>query len=158
MQEQDYLQERLEDQIKWYASKSRNNKKWYLGFRLITILLSTSLPFLTNFLSEFTPVRYIIAFIGVAISIIEGLQLLYKFNDNWIMYRRVAENLKKERVLYLTKSGAYQGNGTLQDLVINAETLMGSENTNWYNFNKTIVTTSPNPTQNDTSENITAHV
>lgn len=149
MQEQQYLEERLEHQIKWYASESRKNKKWHLGLRLTTILLSTSLPFLTNYLSEFTQIKYVIAFIGVAISIVEGLQSLYKFNDNWILYRRVAENLKKERVFYLTKSGAYKQNGTLQYLVANAETLMGTENTTWYNFNKTIVTTPPNPTQDD---------
>jgi hypothetical protein len=147
MQEQQYLEERLEHQIKWYASKSRKNKKWHLGLRLTTILLSTSLPFLTNYLSEFTQIKYIIAFIGVAIAIIEGLQSLYKFNDNWILYRRITENLRKEKIFYLTKSGAYKQNGTLQYLVDNAETLMGTENTTWYNFNKTFVTTPPNPVQ-----------
>jgi hypothetical protein len=147
MQEQQYLEERLEHQIRWYASESRKNKRWYLILRLTTILLSTSLPFLTNYLSEFTQIKYIIAFIGVAITFVEGLQSLYKFNDNWILYRRVAENIKQEKIFYLTKSGVYKNNGTLQHLVDNAETLMGTENTTWYNFNKTIVTIPSNPAQ-----------
>jgi Protein of unknown function (DUF4231) len=44
-----YLEERIEDQIKWYEKKSRSNKRGYVLLRLVEILSAAAIPFLAGF-------------------------------------------------------------------------------------------------------------
>ena len=41
------------------------------------------------------------------IVILEGLQQLFQFQQNWIAYRGTAEALKHEKYLYLVNAGDY---------------------------------------------------
>jgi len=43
----------------------------------------------------------------VLIVILEGLQHLFQFQHNWIIFRSTCENLKHEKYLWLAKAGPY---------------------------------------------------
>ncbi|MEL6866835.1 MAG: hypothetical protein AAFP19_20595, partial [Bacteroidota bacterium] len=45
---------------------------------------------------------------------------------------RTSEALKREKLLYTTKSGPYKGGNTYQKLVERCENIMGQENTAWF--------------------------
>ena len=48
MNEEEYLEKRLEDQIEWYSKKSQHNQKWYKNLRLTEIISATLIPFLSG--------------------------------------------------------------------------------------------------------------
>ncbi len=45
MEEKEYLEQRLNDQIKWYDKKSGHSQKWYKAIRLVEIICAATFPF-----------------------------------------------------------------------------------------------------------------
>lgn len=136
MNEKEYIEVRLQNQIDWFCKKSSYNQKMYKRLILIEILFSVSIPFITTYANDETPIfKVIIGLMGVSIALIAGLINLYKFNDNWINYRKTAETLKQEKYLYLTKSGIYSNDVKVEDtfhlLVTRVESILSNENSNW---------------------------
>lgn len=132
MNEQEYIKQRLEDQIKWYDVKSQSNQKWYKGLKSLEIILSVTIPFLSGLIDK-SPMLLpiLIGILGIVIAIIEGILYLFRFKENWTEYRIAAESLRREKVLYLTKSGPYLKNATLQMLVERVEMYTEQENKAW---------------------------
>jgi hypothetical protein len=95
---------RLEDQIGWYDRKSAYNQrmmKWIKGTEAIAaavIAFSASL--------KLTP--SLTAGLGAVILILEALQHLNQYQNNWMTYRSTCEELKHEKYLYLAKAGPYE--------------------------------------------------
>ena len=132
MGEEEYLEERLVGQMKWYGKKSAANKKWYRQGQLAQIVLASLITLSGIFPHEEFPwVFYAIPLMGAMIAIISGVLGLYKFQENWIEYRTTAEALKQERYLFLTKSEPYNVDGALVTLVSRVEALLSKENNNW---------------------------
>ncbi len=132
MNEQEYITERLEQQISWYDTKSQDSKKHFQLCYFFDIALSASIPFLTLFVSNYGFVKYFVAFIGTITTIISALSATFKFHKNWIEYRTTAETLKHEKYLYLTKAHPYENSkDRFEKLVQNIESLISTENTNW---------------------------
>jgi hypothetical protein len=132
MTSEEYLQERLDDQIKWYDDKSSWNQMWYKRLRALEILFSVTLPFLVSHIAgDSDMLKLLTGAMGVAIVLIAGLVTLYKFQENWVEYRATAETLKHEKYLYLTQSAPYDGNNAFHLLVATAESAMSKENADW---------------------------
>ena len=136
MGEDDYLQDRLEDQIDWYSKKSQTNQKWFKNLRLLEIVLATLIPFLAGIGDALPCHQIIIGGIGVVIAISAGLAAINKYQENWIQYRTTAESLKHEKYLYKTKCKPYDSDGSLQILVQNVENLISKENSHWSKLSK----------------------
>ncbi len=129
---EDYLKDRLDNQIDWYNRKSAINKKRYNTLRFSIILISVCIPFLTGLITDGTTwLKMAVGFGGVLIALFEGASTLYKFQENWLTYRMTSEQLQREKLFFLTKSGPYQKNHSLQMLVARAEAIMSSENETW---------------------------
>jgi len=45
--------------------------------------------------------------LGATIALLEGLQQLNQYHNNWIAYRSTAEALKHEKFMFLSKAGVY---------------------------------------------------
>lgn len=132
MTEQDYLSQRIDDQIGWYSKKSTFNKNRYQFIKALVIITSACIPVLAILITENDNLlKVIVGFAGVLIVVLEGLLALYKYKDLWLQYRMTSELLNREKVLFLTGAGIYKKNKTLQVFVERAETIMGSENKNW---------------------------
>ena len=136
----DYISQRIDDQIKWYSSKSRLNQQRYKRIKTLIIIISVSIPFLTGMIGE-DPVaafwlKIFIGLGGVFIAAGEGILSLQKYQDNWLEYRNAAETLKREKLLFQTQAGPYRDEATLQNLVERVENFTQSENKNWLQYIK----------------------
>lgn len=144
MKQEEYMQQRVEDQIEWYSRKASLNKNWYIRLEVIAIVLSVSIPFVSNFMTANTPwVKHIVSLMGVLIAAISGLVGLMKYRDNWVEYRTTAELLRHERYMFLTKSGAYSGGKRFDTFVQTIENLLSSEIAKWKNYQTAPTDTTP---------------
>src|SRR5690606_31774622 len=75
------------------------------------------------------------AVLGGASALFVGLLSLLHSQENWIQYRDTAEALKKERISFVTQTGAYMGfddDDALRDeLVSRVEGIVSVENQVW---------------------------
>lgn len=132
MTEQDYLSQRIDDQINWYSNKSTFNKKRYQFIKALVIIISASIPVLAIAIKgDDNMLKMLVGIAGVLIVVFEGILSLYKYKDIWLKYRMTSEMLNREKILYLTSSGPYKTNKKLQSFVERAEAIMSEENKNW---------------------------
>ncbi len=131
MNKEQYIKERLDEQIKWYSTKSRSNQKMYKRLRFLEIISASFIPFLSGFSSSIPYSEWIIAFLGVLIAISAGASSLFKYQENWLEYRTTTEALKQEKVLYLTGVAPYNDEQKFEVLVTRAENIMSNEKNNW---------------------------
>lgn len=135
MRPEEYIEERVEDQINWYSKKSSLNKGYFLFLKIIEIILASSLPFLSGYLNRTSTISSVtIGLFGVVISIIEGILFVNKFQEKWIGYRSTAETLKHEKYLFLTNTGSYSDATNFGLFVKRVENLISKENSNWNQF------------------------
>lgn len=141
---QEYLKERLDDQINWYDRKSIHAQKYFKILKYIEIFLSlfttclgaytATVLFIIDLPKEEFPITIGLS-IGLAGAILSGIhfsQSLEKFHENWISYRQTCELLKHEKYLFLTRSGGYCNNdAAFNDLVERCESIISSENIDW---------------------------
>ncbi len=132
MSPEDYVRDRLDDQINWYNGKSQWHQFWFKVLRVVEILFATSIPFLVSYITPETAILKVISgTMGVVVALISGLVTLYKFQENWIEYRTTAETLKHEKFLYLTGSPPYDSDDPFHLLVERVEAIISKENTSW---------------------------
>lgn len=135
MNPEEYLKQRVENQIEWFSRKSRQNNANFIGFEIVAILFSVSIPFAAVFMSEKNEwARYLVSFMGVMIAMITGIVTLMKYRDNWIEYRATAEMLKRERYLYLTRCGDYANENCFDTFVQRIESILAKEAASWKNY------------------------
>lgn len=139
-----YLINRLGDQIIWYDKKSSFFKKKYEGNRRIVIILSATIPFLVGLIgTDFfgtpsvmldTILKLTVGVAGVVIAVIEGYNQLYKSQEHYVGYRTTAEKLKQEFSFFLGGGGKYEGltkETSYATLIANCESIVANENSGW---------------------------
>lgn len=134
MTEEEYLSERLNEQIDWYNEKSFLNQKWFKRLRLLEIVLATIIPFIAGIGNVIPYHSIIIGALGVIIAISAGLSALYKYHENWLEYRTTAETLKHEKYLFQTKCSPYNNDDAFCKLVQRTERLISKENSKWSSY------------------------
>ncbi len=136
MNEQSYIKERVDDQIKWYDQKSKTNKIFFISLRTTEIILAILIPFLVGFITDATINKYIIGILGVIVAIIAGILSFYKFQENWLQYRTTSERLQREKNLFLAKSKTYNKEDNFTIFVENIENIISKENSTWLDYIK----------------------
>ena len=64
-----------------------------------------------------------------------GIITLIKFQENWIEYRTVAESLKLEKFLFLSKAGPYKNsNEIFPTFVERFESLISTSTKKWVDY------------------------
>jgi len=133
MNENEYVEQRLENQIAWYSGKGAWNQSWYKRLRLTEICSAALIPFLTG-MSERIPRDvwvWAIGALGILIAVAAAAGSLFKFHENWIQYRTTAEQLKREKFLFLTGMSPYDDQDRFSSLVQRVENLISKENSSW---------------------------
>ncbi len=51
MTEQEYLDQRVQDQIEWYEKKGAWHKKWFMRMKITETVLALSIPLMAGFLT-----------------------------------------------------------------------------------------------------------
>ena len=135
MKKDEYINERLEEQINWYDKKCIRSQSKYKRLKIIEIILAATIPFLSVFSQDFIQITWIIAGIGGLITIIESWLNISKYHENWIEYRSICETLKHEKYMFLTQTGVYNVENHFHLLVERVESIISKENVNWANLN-----------------------
>ncbi len=119
---------RLEQQIRWYDCRSISAQRWYKATKIVEIVCAAIVPLCAHVCATLTGT------FGVIVIVLEGLQQLNHWSENWITYRSTCEALRHEKYSYLGGSGVYEGK-TAEDasrtLTGRVEALISTEHAKW---------------------------
>lgn len=136
-----YIKNRLDDQINWYDRKSQQAQKRYKRLQLAELVIAAAIPLFSGYTVGCPAMAFIICVLGAVIAIIEGVERLYRYHENWIEYRAACEALKHEKSLYLMHAFPYGADETKEQLFVhNIENLLSSEGSKWKSSNAKPVT------------------
>ena len=132
---QRYMQERYEDQCRWYSGKASTNKLRYYIFQT-SIIVFSGIATLTVALGINFPdiewIRLLAITMTASVTVLASLQKVFRFQENWIEYRNTAESLKKERYLYCAGLEEYAKVESANTLfVARVESLISRQNMAW---------------------------
>jgi Protein of unknown function (DUF4231) len=126
----DPIIERLEDQIRWYDTKSVSNMRWYKRLKISEIASAAVIPFLAA--SSIPRAMIVTAALGVMVTVFEGMLQLNQYHENWIRYRSTCESLKHEKYIYLANAGPYASVEKPRALLAErVESLVSQEHAKW---------------------------
>jgi ABC-type multidrug transport system fused ATPase/permease subunit len=129
MSDNDVTLARLEDQINWYDKSSNSSQQKFKLLKIAVIVAAALIPFLTAF-SAVPP--FIVAVLGILVTVLEGIQQLNQYQANWISYRSTCEALKHEKFLFLASAGPYSTAKNSQQLLAERiESLVSQEHAKW---------------------------
>jgi hypothetical protein len=132
MDAQQYLAERVDDQIKWYGDKGRRNKQAHHLLRVVEISAAALIPFLAGYVGEpSSGVKFTVGLLGVVVAVAAGLLALYKLQENWLQYRATCEALKHEKFCFLARAAPYDTAQAFPLFVMRVEGVISQENSNW---------------------------
>jgi len=138
MNQQEYIEQRLDNQIAWYDARSQTNQRAYRRVRIFEIIAASAIPLLSagDRLGNYAGV--VVGVLGASIAICTGVSALFKFHELWIEYRTIAETLRHHRFLFLTQSRPYHEASAFSILVDAVEGVISKENSSWGSFNKPV--------------------
>lgn len=121
-------QVRVRDQIAWYDAKSQVNQRWFKRLKICQIVTAAAIPVAA---AVSAPV-WLIGAGGALIVVLEGLQQLQQYQQNWTTYRATCERLKHEQFLFMAHAGPY-GAAPNPDAVLaeRVESLVSQEHAAW---------------------------
>lgn len=95
---------RLQEQIAWYDGKSQDCQQRFKLLKILQIVTAAAIPVAVAVSAE----DWLVAGAGALIVVLEGLQQLEQYQQNWTTYRSTCEQLKHEQFLYLAGAGPYR--------------------------------------------------
>jgi Protein of unknown function (DUF4231) len=120
--------ERLEDQLAWYHARSTHNKRWYQLLKVAQIVVAAAIPAVAAAGAS----AGVAGGLGAVVVVLEGLQQLFQFQQNWIGYRGTTEALKREKYLFLASAGPYSRADRREALLAErVEALVSQEHSTW---------------------------
>jgi Protein of unknown function (DUF4231) len=128
---EEYIKQRLDDQIGWYDRKSTANQRWFKRLRFAEIVAAATIPFLSGFADNSFPIKIAIGALGVFIAVIASVLALLQLQVHWMQYRATAELLRKEKFLFLTQTDPYDKDDAFHLFVQRVEALLSKENIEW---------------------------
>jgi Protein of unknown function (DUF4231) len=95
--------QRLDEQLDWYEKQSRRCKRAFQGLKLTQLVVAAAIPAVAAVGGS----AGLAGALGAVVVVLEGIQQLFQFQQNWISYRGTAEALRRERYLYEAHAGPY---------------------------------------------------
>jgi hypothetical protein len=140
----DYLNERLEKEIKWHSNKAQHNKRRFRSNQIMIMMASAIIPIVNILEFGNLETRIISSILGGLIIVITGISQLEKYQQNWLLYRTTAEILKKEKWLFKHDAGPYV-NPTDKNriLVERVESIVSSETSKYFTIHQSEKTQTP---------------
>jgi Protein of unknown function (DUF4231) len=126
--------DRLEDQLAWYEQKAKHHSRWFQSLKVGQLVVAAAIPAVAAAGAS----AGVAGALGAVVVVMEGLQQLFQFQQNWIAYRGTAEALKREKFLYLASAGPYSGpDGRDRLLAERVESLVSQEHAAWAEVQRT---------------------
>lgn len=130
MDQEEYLRDRLDDQLAYYERKANQARTRYKAFRA-TEFISAALVPLAVVLGSTIYHRVAAAGLGALAAAATGFQSVNRYQENWVEYRGVAEQLKSLRFAFVTRTAPFHGEDALQVLVEHVEAVLCGEHDSW---------------------------
>jgi hypothetical protein len=105
---EDYLKDRVDDQIPWYSKKCAVNKTYNLCVNGLIIVFPALNPYFACFLCQAKWLNYPIVASKVLTAVATGFSSLLKFREKRTTYGPTAESLRHENC-YLSRPQALLG-------------------------------------------------
>ena len=143
MTQEEYIKDRLDDQINWYEKKSsfcQKKHKFWQVMKIVSALSITTISLWAPADLFKSPVEgstfsinlsHLIGVIGAFIVFIESFVKIFDYEKLWIQYRSTAERLKREKLLFQTSSKPYHTKEAFSLLVQQSESIMNNEVQGW---------------------------
>jgi hypothetical protein len=120
--------DRVRDQIAWYDGRSQSNQRWFKSLKTCQIVTAAAIPVAA---SASAPL-WLAGAGGALIVVLEGLQQLQQYQQNWTNYRATCEQLKHEQFLFMAHAGPYASAGDPEALLAErVESLVSQEHAAW---------------------------
>jgi Protein of unknown function (DUF4231) len=126
MAPEEYIEQRLNDQIGWYDRKSATNQRWFKRLRFAEIVAAAIIPFLSGFAGGSLPIKVAIGALGVVVAVIASVLGLLNLQEPTGL-----ESLRKEKFLFLTQTEPCDKDDAFHLLVQRVEALLSKENADW---------------------------
>lgn len=136
MTPEEYLEQRLDDQIAWYDRKSGATQRWFKRLRAAEIVCAAAIPVLATVAEDSPWVGRTMALLGALVVVLAGILSLQQYQERWVEYRATAEALKHEKYLYLTYTDPYHAAEAFPLLVRRVEALISKEHGNWAGYTR----------------------
>jgi hypothetical protein len=128
MSDSDPTLDRLEDQIDYYDRSAATSKRWFKRLKAVQITAASGVPVVIALSAP----MWVAAVLGGLVAVLEGLQGLNQYQQNWFNYRSTCEALKHEKYLYLAKAGPYSDQTSAhRALAEKLEGLVSQEHAKW---------------------------
>ena len=119
---------RVDDQIRWYERHATTARIWYCGIKVAQIVLAAAVPVAAGLDLP----KLITGSLGGLIVVLEGIQQLYRFHDNWVRYRWTTAAMEREKALWTARAGDYSDADRPDALLaLRIEDLSSREATQW---------------------------
>jgi hypothetical protein len=104
----EYVERRPELQRKWHNEKATWNKRRFYTAEVATLLAGAAIPVVNLWVAK-DPFRtgVLSAVLGGVVVVAASVGKLFKFHENWLQYRTLAEALEREKELYSVGAGDY---------------------------------------------------
>ena len=107
MTQEEYIKNRVDNQISYFGSAASKNKKGFYVLSICKIALSLGLCMGAAIFGKGSGESIVVATMSAMITMAESIMLLFKSNEKWVIYREASEKLKKEKFLFSTMTGPY---------------------------------------------------
>ena len=132
-----YLEERYNDEVKYYNKKSGECKKWNQRFQVTIIVLSAITPVLAILDNKIFNIetKFLTTVVASIVAIASSVSKFMKYEENWVTYRSVCESLTREK--YLMEAGISEyarctdNESKYKLFVERAESIMSKESGLW---------------------------
>ena len=143
MTQEEYIKDRVEDQIEWYGNKSSMCQKKYKIWQVLKIIAALLITTLSLWISSEEEIKKIplwffhinmpqvIGIMGAFIIFIESFVKIYDYKKLWVQYRMASENLIREKLMFETKSAPYNITEPFILFVQRCEAIMQNEMQGW---------------------------
>jgi Protein of unknown function (DUF4231) len=129
----DVVLDRAEYEIAWYEKHATASRVSYCAIKLLQILLAAFVPVAVGVNAP----RLVTGSLGGLVVVLEGVQQLFRFHDNWIRYRQTSEDMLREKYLYAGSAGDYADTPSPRRLLAERiESLASREAHQWVNLQK----------------------
>ena len=84
----DYIAERVDNQLAWYDQKSQVAQRCFKLFRGLEIISAGAIPLFAGFGDGSTWSIIVVGVLGAIVAILASLLSLNQFQENWIEYKQ----------------------------------------------------------------------
>jgi hypothetical protein len=130
----EYINQRVNDQIGWYDQKSQRAQRWFKRLRAVEVIAAGAIPLFAGFGGRSPWSVIVVGILGALVAILASLLSINQFQENWIEYRTTCESLKHEKYLFLTNAEPYNEEETFGLFVQRIESLISKENSAWSQY------------------------